>query len=127
WGRGARRSPTTDAVLYRLTERGLGAKSAFQLYYPGAVGTSSLRGMPHLATLRAAGIHVWPFDAFALPAVVEIYPRRFTGEVTKNSALARRAYLNSRYGSLTADPDACASEDAFDAYVSAREMRARLA
>jgi len=125
WGRGARLSPTTDAVLYRLTEQGIGAKSAFQLYYPGAVGASSLRGMPHLATLRAAGMHIWPFDTFALPAVVEIYPRRFTGEVTKSSAPARRAYLASRYGP-PADVNACASEDAFDAYVSAREMGARL-
>lgn len=126
WGRAQRLKPTTDAVLYRKTEQHDGAKSVFQLYYAGAVGTSSLRGMPHLLTLRDGGAHVWPFQRFALPAVIEIYPRRFTGPVAKSSETARRTYLVSRYGPAAAASEPVASEDAFDAYVSVREMHARI-
>lgn len=125
WGRAQRRSPTTDAELYRRTER-YPAKSVFQLYYPGAVGTSSLRGMPYLLTLRDHGLSIWPFDQIAFPAVVEIYPRRFTGAVTKRSEPARTAYLASRFGPTAARSEAAMSEDAFDAYVSAQEMHARI-
>ena len=35
-------------------------KSTFQIGGAGAVGTGSLRGMPHLLTLREAGCAVWP-------------------------------------------------------------------
>jgi hypothetical protein len=61
------------------------AKSTFQTNGNGTVGTGSIRGMPYLAVLRAAGFAIWPFDAAASRTVVEIYPaelrRRASGPV----------------------------------------------
>jgi hypothetical protein len=69
--------------MFRETERALRAKSTFQTNGKGTVGTGSVRGMPYLAQLRAAGFAVWPFDAAGPRTVVEIYPsalrRVFTG------------------------------------------------
>jgi hypothetical protein len=66
---------TRGIELLRATERAHPpAKSTFQIAGPGAVGTGSVRGMPHLQTLRDAGFAVWPFDAAADRTVVEIYP-----------------------------------------------------
>ena len=50
------------------------AKSVFQLVGVGMVGPGSVRGMPLLATLRAAGIAIWPFDPPGERTVFEIYP-----------------------------------------------------
>jgi len=50
------------------------AKSVFQLVGNGQVGAGSVRGMPLLRTLRAAGFAVWPFDAASDRTVLEIYP-----------------------------------------------------
>ncbi len=50
------------------------AKSVFQLVGAGMVGPGSVRGMPHLARLRASGFAVWPFDDPGDRTVVEIYP-----------------------------------------------------
>ncbi len=82
--------------------------------------------MPMLARLQAAGWSVWPFDAPRLPLLVEIYPRTLTGPVRKSSAEARRTYLRQpRFDTLApaARAEAQASEDAFDALVSALTMR----
>ncbi len=112
---------------------GIAPKSVFQIGGAGAVGTASLRGMPFLLRLREAGFAVWPFDAPALersPMVVEIYTRLMTGAVNKSSEAARTAYLLKRrresvvYAGLSRRvlAKAKASEDAFDALVSAMVM-----
>jgi len=68
---------TPGVELLRAGERANPpAKSTFQIAGAGAVGTGSIRGMPHLTTLRAAGFAVWPFDEAAERTVVEIYPTR---------------------------------------------------
>ena len=102
-------------------------KSTFQIGGAGSVGTGSLRGMPFLPRLRAAGFALWPWEEVRAPVALEIYPRLLTGPVVKSSADARRAYLAD-------DPRvpkalfaaAVGSEDAFDAAVSALAMAARL-
>ncbi len=98
--------------------------SSFQVGGAGAVGTGSLRGIPMLPRLRAAGWSVWPWDAPRLPMLVEIYPRALTGPVVKSSAAARALYLR-RIASLAPEPcvAAEASGDVFDALVSALAMR----
>lgn len=130
WGRPGTRRPDLPAAL-RATEAtaaatgGIRPKSAFQIGGAGAVGTGSVRGMPHLLELRQAGFAVWPFDPPALPLVVEIYPRLLTGPVAKRDPAARADYLRD-----LPDPvlpaalaeRAAASEDAFDAAVSALVM-----
>jgi hypothetical protein len=109
----------------RLPIRGIGPKSIFQIGGAGSVGTSSLRGMPHLAKLQDAGFAIWPFDRPRLPMVVEIYPRYLSGAVDKSNAVARALYLEAH---LSGEPRAllaraAASEDAFDAAVSAVSMQ----
>ena len=132
WGRRGRRRPppTPAATPWRRTESehpplaGVTPKSVFQIGGAGSVGVGSLRGMPYLARLRAAGFAIWPFDAPRLPLVVEIYPRYLTGAVTKTDPNARRLYLDREL----ADQDpalverAVRSDDAFDAAVSALRM-----
>jgi hypothetical protein len=116
--------------------KGIAPKSPFQIGGAGAVGTGTLRGIPQLQRLHAAGFRVWPFQEPALtaspprPLVVEIYPRLLTGEVNKGSAQARAAYLAQRrridpaFHALprTVLAKARASEDAFDALVSVLAM-----
>jgi hypothetical protein len=58
----------------RLHHAGFAAKSIFQLVGNGQVGAGSVRGMPYLARLRAAGYAVWPFDPPGDRTVLEIYP-----------------------------------------------------
>ena len=111
---------------------GIAPKSVFQIGGAGAVGTASLRGMPGLLRLRAAGFRVWPFDAPSgkEPLVVEIYTRLMTGAVNKSSEAARTAYLakkrreNALYAGLSrrVSTKARGSEDAFDALVTAMVM-----
>jgi hypothetical protein len=60
--------------LLRVAERHVRAKSTFQSNGAGTVGTGSVRGIPYLVQLRAAGFAVWPFDTAADRTVVEIYP-----------------------------------------------------
>jgi hypothetical protein len=79
-----------------------GAKSVFQLVGNGQVGKGSVRGMPLLARMRAAGVAIWPFDAATDRTVFEIYP----------TALRR-----SR-----SDPGPFRNNDERDAVVSARVM-----
>ena len=129
WGRAGSTMPR-DCELYRRTERdveaatGFRPKSVFQIGGAGAVGTASLRGMPILHRLRSDGFRIWPYDDPGWPLVLEIYPRVFTGRVQKSNETARRALVADRYPgiSLPYRDAAAASEDAFDAAVSALEM-----
>ena len=130
WGRpGKPRPPQTQPTLRQTDSAvprtsGIGPKSVFQVGGAGAVGTGSVRGMPLLQALYAAGAHVWPFTDNGSPVIVEIYPRLFTGPVRKSNAAAREALLTMRYPTLREDlrRAAIGSEDAFDAAVSALEM-----
>ena len=133
WGRPGRARSPSDAMrmAFRRCERavprvgGRGPKSMFQIGGAGAVGTGSIRGMPLLARLSRAGARIWPYTPAAGPCtVVEIYPRLLTGPVFKSQSAARVAYMCDRYPAL---PPAImtavrASEDAFDAVVSALVM-----
>ena len=115
-----------------LRIRGITPKSVFQIGGSGSVGTASLRGMPLLLRLRAAGFRVWPFDKprAGLPLVLEMYTRLNTGPVHKSNAEARRLYLRQRrqqndaYAGIgrTAMRKALDGEDAFDALVSCMVM-----
>lgn len=99
-------------------------KSVFQIGGAGAVGTGSLRGMEHLATLAAADCSIWPFDPPGWPRVVEIYPRLLTGKVHKSRHRERLGHLEEHFAALP-EPwreRAAGSEDAFDAAVSALRM-----
>lgn len=117
--------------------KGIQPKSPFQIGGAGSVGTGSLRAMPWLERMHAAGFRVWPFeDAFLMgetpaPLLVEIYTRLLTGAVKKSNVLARQEYLKARY---EAEPElygglsravvakAVGSEDGFDALVCCLEM-----
>jgi len=134
-----RRAETALKVRAEMTDplaiakiAGIAPKSVFQIGGAGAVGTASLRGMPGLLVLRAAGFRIWPFDAPSLtkPLVVEIYTRLMTGAVTKSSEVARTAYLARKrkeralYAGISRGVMAKAreSEDAFDALVTSLVM-----
>ncbi len=115
-----------DQEHWRRTdaEQPVRPKSVFQVGGAGTVGTGSLRGMPYLLTLRAAGFAIWPFDRADAPVVVEIYPRLFTGPLNKRSAAARHAAVDRLPSRLRAT--AAASEDALDAALSAVGLAARV-
>src|SRR5271167_682850 len=134
-----RRAETVLKVRAEMTDplqvakiAGIAPKSVFQIGGAGAVGTASLRGMPGLLVLREAGFRIWPYDEPSLkePLVVEIYTRLMTGAVNKSSEVARTAYLakkrkeNAMYAGLSrlVVAKARASEDAFDALVTAMVM-----
>lgn len=129
WGRPGTTKPTLPNH-FRETDVGVGrqsggqAKSVFQIGGAGAVGTGSIRGMPHLLRLRNAGFSIWPFDPPGRPLVVEIYPRLLTGAVVKSNLDARAAYLADKFPSMPAalQQRAASTEDAFDAAVSALVM-----
>ena len=134
WGRPGKRRPEFDALRpwLRRTEgerppqRGISPKSVFQIGGAGAVGTGSLRGMAELARLSSAGFAIWPFDAPRTPLVLGIYPRHFTPGVNKSRRAARELFLANRWPGLSREWTrvASASEDAFDAAVSALTMDA---
>ena len=130
WGRAGVSRPHDATHGLRETERAWTTsprpKSVFQIGGAGAVGTGSIRGMPMLLELRDAGWAVWPFDAPGSHTLVEIYPRVFTGPLVKRDTSARSRFLNVT-GHLAATRSdflntMIASEDAFDAGVSAVEM-----
>ena len=146
WGRPGRRRPARgpEAPELRASElalagrgdagaaggagaHGIRPKSTFQIGGAGAVGTGSIRGIPLLLELRRAGFALWPWDDARAPMALEIYPRLLTGAVVKSSREAREVYLA---GDPRVPPAllaaATATEDAFDAAVSALEMAARL-
>jgi hypothetical protein len=131
WGRPGRARPAHARPALRWTDMavpricGVAPKSIFQIGGAGAVGTGSIRGMPLLQRMQAAGARVWPYcNDDGRPTLVEIYPRLMTGAVHKSSAIARAELLARRYPGLDAAHRrlAEASEDAFDAAVSALVM-----
>lgn len=115
------RSPFRRTEGEGLASAGDRPLSIYQLV--GAqVGTGSLRGMPSLLELRAAGAAIWPFDEPRLPLVLELYPRVFTGPVVKRNAAARALVLERVDAkALPRELRARAeqSDDAFDAALSA--------
>jgi hypothetical protein len=121
---GVARLPPEQAL--RRTEQelrvgGIRPTSVFKLVGAGQVGPGSIRGIPYLSVLRAAGFRIWPFEAAAAPLVVEIWPRALTEAVVKSRHDERVRYLAERVPEL-AEPlrsAAAATEDAFDAAVSA--------
>ncbi len=129
FGRKGSRRPLHDPErpLWRRTElehlplAGIRPKSVFQIGGAGAVGTGSLRGMPLLLELQRAGFSIWPFARAEPPFAAEIYPRWFTGALTKSSRTARALQLANH--PLPAQRRLCEfaeqSEDAFDAALSA--------
>jgi hypothetical protein len=131
WGRPGRRRPARgpDRPELRATERlGPGRPaSAFQIGGAGSVGTGSVRGMPLLPRLRTAGFALWPWNDAGAATALEIYPRALTGPVVKSSAGARAAYLadDARIPAALLEV-AAATEDAFDAAVSALVMAEHL-
>jgi hypothetical protein len=131
WGRGEHRGrrELPPGRAYRLTELELARlsghrpSSVFKLIGAGQVGPGSLRGMPILRALRSEGFAIWPFDGFAFPLVVEIYPRVLTGRVNKSSRAARRAHLDALgLNEPKLAERAASSEHAFDAACSALMM-----
>jgi hypothetical protein len=119
------RPPLRRADLAVPRTAGVAPKSIFQIGGAGAVGTGSLRGMPVLAQLASAGARVWPYcNDGGRPTLLEIYPRLMTGAVRKSHPIARANLLALRYPHLAAAhrQSATASEDAFDAAVSALVM-----
>ena len=127
WGRGGRPRPPADRRRpeFRRTdlESPFRPKSVFQIGGGGAPGTGSIRGMPLLRRLRAAGFAIWPFDDAGPATAVEIYPRVLTGPVVKSRAAARRARLEAD-GRIPAHllDHVAGSEDRLDAALSALEM-----
>ena len=141
WGRPGRKRG--DEEQFRETEREIAArwavrpKSTFQIGGAGAVGTGSVRGMPHLLTLEEAGCAIWPFAVesatASLATVVEMYPRLLTGPVVKRRREARDLMLAAMAETAAAGASAthrrlmdvaATSEDAFDAAMSAIHMHA---
>jgi len=126
WGRPGIRRPALPAS-FRRTEldapavSGIRPKSVFQVGGAGAVGTGSLRGMRLLHRLHQSGFSIWPFGPPGYPLVVEIYPRLLTDAVVKSQPAARADYLAAHYPHLSPEmlTRAAASDDAFDAAVSA--------
>jgi hypothetical protein len=137
WGAGIRR--LADAGLegrerYRLTETtpgavAAGARSTFHARGNGTVGLQSIRGMPHLAELRRAGVAVWPFDVprARSPIAVEIFPRMIARRlapggasgVTFRAGVVGALPVAALAGVALARDLALANQDAFDAAVSA--------
>lgn len=119
WGRPGRRrgdEPQLRACEEGWNVRGVVPKSVFQIGGAGAVGTGTLRGIPHLPALREAGWAIWPYDPPAAHTVAEIWTRLLTGPVAKSRAEARRAWLRAHGEGPRALLRAAAdSEDAFDA------------
>jgi Protein of unknown function (DUF429) len=129
WGRPATRCTLATADRYRACEQRLRArqrqpKSIFQIGGAGAVGTGSLRGMPWLQRLRERGFAIWPFDAVGACTAFEVYPSLYA-TVTTNDEAGRAAHLAQWPSTVLAPRDreaAIASDDAFDAVVSAFAM-----
>jgi hypothetical protein len=134
WGRPGRARPACEAH-FRRTEldcepvAGIRPKSVFQIGGAGAVGTGSLRGMPHLLRLAEAGFAVWPFDATSDRTVFELYPRLCTGPVRKSDPVARAGAVLGWMARGELDDElallAASCEDAFDAAASALVVSAQ--
>lgn len=132
WVKGRSAAGLTAAQEYRRTEQlarasGAQAMSVFKLVGAGQVGRGSLYGMQELHRLASAGFHIWPFDPGSLPVVVEIYPRKLTGQIVKSNTAARKTYLEKVAMDSRFRASAAISEDAFDAAISAIGMSAAVA
>jgi hypothetical protein len=133
WGRPGHRRPDLPAHLrgaeQSISVGGISPKSTFQIGGAGAVGTGSVRGMPHLRRLQAAGFSIWPFDPASRHVALEIYPRLLTGPVHKSSRDERARYMAEASWPVPAAFRAAiiGSEDAFDAAISALVMDHHLA
>lgn len=126
WGRPGKRNPQPGKQSqFRITDIAgeTPAKSVFQIGGAGAVGTGSIRGMPHLRTLADSRFGIWPFSS-TWPRVFEIYPRALTGRIRKNRWHERHTYLKRQFPEQQAEllERAAGSEDSFDAAVSALVM-----
>ena len=127
WGRPGTTRPV-GPELFRATDRafepvgGIRPKSVFQIGGAGAVGTGTIRGIPHLLRLQQAGFSIWPFFPTGLPLVIEAYPRAMTGPVNKSSRAARASYLDGWAMPVELRPLAEQSDDAFDAAITALRM-----
>ena len=131
WTTGEAHARLAPEQMLRRTEQevrvpGVRPKSLFQLVGAGQVGRGSLYGMAALHQLAGAGFRIWPFDPSGLPRVVEIFPRVLTGPVRKNSLGERERYLGTAPIRADLGRLAAASEDAFDAAISAVVMAARV-
>jgi hypothetical protein len=129
WGRPGRRRPGHPVTSeYRVTELAASPRprSTFQIGGAGAVGTATLRGLPHLHRLRRSGFGVWPWDPWAAPAVVEAWPRLALGPVVKSSVAARRAWVDAHVDALDdrAADFVVASDDALDAAATGLRLAA---
>ena len=134
WGRPGRPRPELREAHLRRAEAsiavgGISPKSVFQIGGAGAVGTGTIRGIPHLRRLQANGFSIWPFDPASPWTVMEIYPRLCTGPVKKSSREHRRRYFAEAPWSVapTFTTAIVESEDAFDAAISALVMDDNLA
>jgi hypothetical protein len=130
WGRPGRRRPAPAlGEEWRRTELAAPGHpaSTFQIGGAGAVGTASLRGMPALARLQAAGFAIWPFDSWRQPAVVEVWPRLALGSLVKSSPAARAAWARSQGRRLhpAVATAVVASADALDAVAAALALAGR--
>jgi hypothetical protein len=129
WGLAGRKRPAVDESRpgLRLTDietaaaaGGLVPRSPFQISGAGSVGASTVRGLPHLARLRAAGFNVWPWDQLKPPAVVEIWTRVAIGQTVKSSQEARsQAVQSDARIPKRLKLAAAETEDSFDAAVTA--------
>ena len=129
WGHRLTRCSLVTDDRFRVCEQRLRAsgwqpKSVFQIAGAGAVGTGSLRGMPWLAWLRSRGFAVWPFDGIGACTALEVYPSLYAKVATKD-AVGRAAHLAPLPAAVLGPREremAIASDDAFDAVVSALAM-----
>lgn len=131
WRKNKAAAGLTPAQEFRRTDAlaraaGAQAKSIFQLVGAGHVGRGSLYGMQAAHQLSANGFNVWPFDRPDMPFVMEIYPRLFMGTVNKSSPTERARFLESVPMASEFHVLAAASEDAFDAAISAIGMAAAI-
>jgi hypothetical protein len=127
WGRPGRTRPELpEHREYRRTELAAPRRprSTFQIGGAGAVGTGSLRGMPHLSRLRASGVALWPWDPWAPPVVAEVWPRLALGATVKSSAAGRAAWVAGHRDALDdhAAGLVAASDDALDAVAAALHL-----
>ena len=129
WGLAGRKRPAADSSRPGLRRTdietaaaagGLMPRSPFQISGAGSVGASTVRGLPHLARLRAAGFNVWPWDQLKPPAVVEIWTRVAIGPTVKSSQQARSqaVQVDARIPKQLKHA-AAETEDSFDAAVTA--------
>lgn len=105
--------------------------SVFHVSGGGDVGTGTIRGLPALSRLQAAGAAIWPFNN-ANPGgatVIEIYPRLFYGRALTNNGSVqgrndRTNFLEENHPHLEQHwkDTMIGSADAFDAGVSALVM-----